>query len=81
MTSLRTIAAAALMSALTATSVLAQAAVSEPGAFAFYHPNADVLNGGARLPSATPTSPYQSYAAAPEIVVPRHVQRHRAQHR
>ena len=26
--------------------VFAQAAISEPGAFAFYHPDADVLNAG-----------------------------------
>ena len=29
-----------------ATTVFAQAAVQEPGAFAFAHPNADVLNAG-----------------------------------
>ena len=79
MTSLKTIAAAALISAVTATPVFAQAAISEPGAFAFYHPNADVLNGGARFPQAAPSSPYQSYAAAPDVVVPRHVQHRHVQ--
>ena len=61
-----------LLLAMTATPVFAQAAIGEPGAFAFYHPNADVLNGGAPLGSfaAAPSSPYQSYAAAPEAVVP-----------
>ena len=53
MTTLKTIAAAALLSALTATPVLAQAAIQEPGLFAFYHPNLDVLNGGAPTPAAT----------------------------
>ena len=81
MTSLKIIAAAALLSAASTTPVFAQAAISEPGAFAFYHPNADVLNGGARFPSAQPSSPYQSYAAAPDVVVPRHVQHHRARRR
>jgi hypothetical protein len=81
MTSLKTIAAAALISAVTATPVFAQAAISEPGAFAFYHPDADVLNGGAPLRSAEPASPYQAYAAVPAVVVPHHVQHHRAQHR
>ena len=38
-------AAAVLMSVIT-TQVFAQAAIQEPGAFAFYHPNADVLSGG-----------------------------------
>ena len=81
MTSLKTLAAAALISALTAGPVFAQAAISEPGAYAFYHPNADVLNGGARFPQAAPSSPYQSYAAAPESVGPRHVQLHHRVHR
>jgi hypothetical protein len=52
MTTLKTIAAAALLSTLAATPVFAQAAVQEPGAFAFYHPNLDVLNGGAPTPAA-----------------------------
>ena len=43
MTSLKIMAATALLSAMTATAVFAQAAIGEPGAFAFYHPNADVL--------------------------------------
>jgi len=53
MTSLKTIAvAAAVLSALTATPVFAQAAIQEPGAFAFFYPNRDVLNGGAPTPAA-----------------------------
>jgi len=52
MTTLKTIAAAALLSAVTATPVFAQAAIQEPGLFAFYHPNLDVLNGGAPTPAA-----------------------------
>jgi len=36
-----------------ATPVLAQAAIQEPGAFAFYHPNADVLNAGRPTPAET----------------------------
>jgi hypothetical protein len=43
---------AAVLSALAATPVFAQAAIQEPGAFAFYHPNLDVLNGGAPTPAA-----------------------------
>jgi hypothetical protein len=43
--SIPTLAAAFLMTAI-ATPVFAQAAIQEPGAFAFFHPNADVLNGG-----------------------------------
>ena len=42
--SIPTFAAAFLMTAI-ATPVFAQAAIQEPGAYAFYHPNADVLGG------------------------------------
>jgi hypothetical protein len=52
MTTLKTIAAAAALAALTATPVFAQAAIQEPGLFAFYHPNLDVLNGGVPTPAA-----------------------------
>jgi hypothetical protein len=52
MTTLKTIAAAAALAALTATPVFAQAAIQEPGLFAFYHPNLDVLNDGALTPAA-----------------------------
>ena len=63
----KTIAIAAALSALSATSVFAQAAIQEPGAFAFYHPYLDVLNGGAPTPAARlvlegPAS-VQAYAA------------------
>jgi hypothetical protein len=37
--------AAALLMTAIATPVFAQAAIQEPGVFAFYHPNADVLGG------------------------------------
>ncbi|SDT58732.1 BA14K family protein [Bradyrhizobium canariense] len=40
--------AVAILSVITATPVFAQAAVQEPGAYAFYHPNGDVL--GANRP-------------------------------
>lgn len=50
MTTFRILGAAALLSAAFATQAFAQAAISEPGAFAFYHPNADVLNAGRPAP-------------------------------
>jgi hypothetical protein len=56
MTSFETLAAAALLSAMTATPVFAQAAIQEPGLFAFYHTNLDVLNGGAPTPAYRPQS-------------------------
>jgi hypothetical protein len=43
--SIPTIAALLLLTAA-ASPVFAQAAIQEPGAFAFAHPNADVLNAG-----------------------------------
>jgi hypothetical protein len=60
MTSLKVLGAAALLSAAFASQAFAQAAIQEPGAFAFYHPNADVLNGGRRAP------PPDAFAYAPE---------------
>ena len=38
--------AALVVAALVAAPVSAQQAVQEPGAAAFYHPNADILNAG-----------------------------------
>jgi hypothetical protein len=47
------IAAVALaLSALAAQPAFPQAAIQQPGAFEFYHPNDDVLNGGAPTPAA-----------------------------
>ena len=45
--------AAAVLSMMMATPLFGQAAIQEPGAFAFYHPNADVLNGGRPTPAAS----------------------------
>jgi hypothetical protein len=44
--------AAAILSLISATPVFAQAAIQEPGLFAFYYPNNDVLNGGRPTPAA-----------------------------
>jgi len=53
MTTLKTtIVVAAVLSALTASPVFAQAAIQEPGLLAFNYPNRDVLNGGAPTPAA-----------------------------
>jgi hypothetical protein len=54
MRSPNTLAAAALLSITAATSVFVQAAIQEPGAFAFYHPDGDVLN---------PRAPANAYAS------------------
>ncbi|MCA6111641.1 BA14K family protein [Bradyrhizobium cenepequi] len=52
MTSFKILMAALLLSVTAATPVFAQAAIQEPGLYAFYHPNADILNGGAPTPAA-----------------------------
>jgi hypothetical protein len=49
MSRFKVVGAAAILSMMIATPVFAQAAIQEPGAFSFYHPYADVLNGGRRM--------------------------------
>ena len=67
--------AAALLATAIATPAFAQAAIQEPGAFAFYHPNADVLAG--RLAVRPADSAYAYYGSAVSArdrlsVTPRH---------
>ena len=50
MTCFKTLSAAALLSMMIATPVFAQAAIQEPGAYAFYHPDGDVLEAGVSRP-------------------------------
>jgi hypothetical protein len=72
--SIPTLAAALLMTAI-ATPVLAQAAIQEPGAFAFYHPNADVLAGRPSYRSFDQSSAYYVDAVPmrdQRQIVPRH---------
>jgi hypothetical protein len=52
MTRFKILSAAAMLSLMFATPVFAQAAIQEPGAFAFSYPNNDVLNGGRPTPAA-----------------------------
>jgi hypothetical protein len=52
MTKFKLFSAAAIVSLTFATPVFAQAAIQEPGMYAFYHPNNDVLNGGRPTPAA-----------------------------
>jgi hypothetical protein len=56
MTKFKILGAAAVLSLMCATPVFAQAAIQEPGAFAFYYPNNDVLNGGRPTPAAGPNA-------------------------
>jgi hypothetical protein len=63
------LATALLMSAI-ATPVFAQAAIQEPGAFAFYHPNADVLGGRPAYRSFDQSNAYYNSNAYYDEVVP-----------
>jgi hypothetical protein len=49
--------------------VLAQAAIQEPGAYAFYHPGGDVLNAGRPKPRYAPSQPNVTYRSAPRAMV------------
>ena len=77
--SIPTLAAAFLMTAI-ATPLFAQAAIQEPGAYAFYHPNADVLAGRGAYRSFDQSNAYYN-EAVPEprlrhrSVTPRHHRR------
>jgi hypothetical protein len=51
MTGFKLLSAAFILSAGMATPVFAQAAISEPGAYAFYHPNGDLLGTGSSRPA------------------------------
>jgi hypothetical protein len=74
MTRFKLFSAVLILSAGMATPVFAQAAISEPGAYAFYHPDGDVLHTGV-VPSPAP----DAYAMVPfggSRVVRHHMSRH-----
>jgi hypothetical protein len=65
-TTFKALAAAVVLSALLATPVFAQAAISEPAAFQAANPYLDVLNGGAPTPAlkiANDPTALQAYVA------------------
>jgi hypothetical protein len=69
--SIPTLAVAFLVTAI-ATPVFAQAAIQEPGAYSFYHPNADVLAGRQGYRSYDqPNAYYNSNAYYNEFTSPR----------
>ena len=57
------VAVAVALSALAARPAFPQAAIQEPGEFEFYHPDRDVLNGGAPTSAAAPASTAQTRRA------------------
>jgi len=52
MTTFKLLGAAAILSALIVSQAQAQAVVQEPGMFAFYQPNGDLLHAGSPRPAA-----------------------------
>ena len=73
MNKFKIVSAAAILSLMFATPVFAQAAIQEPGAFAFSYPNNDVLNGGRPTPAAGPNAmtPELFGSGGPAIPSPR----------
>jgi hypothetical protein len=77
MSRFKIVGAAAILSLMFATPVFAQAAIQEPGAFAFYYPNNDVLNGGRLAAGPNATTPELFGSGGPAIPSPRlHGRRH-----
>jgi len=72
MTSLKFIGAALVASAFIAAPASAQQAIEEPGAFAFYHPNADVLNAGSSRPADAMASTLRGGVASAQMSVRTH---------
>ncbi len=65
MTTFKLLGAAAVLSAMIVSSASAQAVIDEPGMYAFYHPNGDVLHAG----SSRPAVDAQAMAMAPRPVM------------
>jgi len=59
--------AALVLAAFVAAPASAQQAISEPGAFSFYHPNADVLNGGRPVGGGAFASPVTPDGAMADV--------------
>ncbi len=63
MTSFKVFAATVILSTALATPLFAQAAISEPGAYAFYHPNSDLgLGSGQPAANALASAPSRHHS-------------------
>jgi hypothetical protein len=76
MTNFKTVAAALVLTAASATAVFAQAAIQEPGAYAFYHPNGDVLHAGTPRPAADALAAYRADTDRVVTAAPHRVRHH-----
>ena len=72
MTSFKLFGAALVVATLVAAPVSAQQAVQEPGAAAFYHPDADILHAGSPAPSSAFAAMRDSDVAATHMMVRTH---------
>jgi hypothetical protein len=72
MTSFKLLGAALVVAAFVAVPVSAHQSVKEPGAAAFYHPNADILNAGVPAPSNAFAAMRESDVAATHMMVQPH---------
>ena len=78
MTSFKLFGAALVVATLVAAPVSAQQAVQEPGAAAFYHPDADILHAGSPAPSKAFAAMRASDVAATHMMVrPHSAMKHR----
>jgi hypothetical protein len=75
MTGFKLVAAALVLSAASTTTAFAQAAIQEPGAYAFYHPDGDVLHAGSPRPAADALAAYRADTDRVVTMAP-----HRARH-
>jgi hypothetical protein len=72
MSSFKLLGAALVVAAFVAAPVSAQEAVSEPGAAAFYHPNADILHANSPAPSNAFAAMRESDVTATRMMVRPH---------
>ena len=78
MTNFKLFGAAVVVALLVAAPVSAQQAVQEPGAAAFYHPNADILHAGVSAPSNAFAAMREGDVAATHMMVrPHRTMKHR----
>ena len=76
MSSFKLFGAAIGLAVLVAAPVSAQQAVQEPGAAAFYHPNADILHAGVVAPSTAFAAMRGDDVVAAQMMVRPHRARH-----
>jgi hypothetical protein len=62
MNNFKILATALVLSAASATTAFAQAAIGEPGLYSFYHPNGDVLHAGSPRPAVDALAAYTGRA-------------------